>query len=210
MRYLKKGILCLSFAFTLMLLEVPCASALMYDRGSALNDYAQEKPNEATSSIGLPDSGGDAGGTVGAMGAVVTDVESLLSADTYLDGARVEFSAEAIGDTIDAGDGYVWVNVGEGNSLIGVSMTREQSEEIRYFGRYGIEGSVLSIVGTFDIACDTHGGELDVHAEDVRIVSPGRELPAVFDSRKLYLGLALVAGGAILFYAYRRYRLASM
>ncbi|NTU89973.1 MAG: hypothetical protein HGA54_08780, partial [Actinobacteria bacterium] len=58
MRYMKRGILCLSFAFALALSTTPFASALMYDRGSAMNDYAQEKPNDATSIIGAPDSDG--------------------------------------------------------------------------------------------------------------------------------------------------------
>lgn len=97
------------------------------------------------------------------------------------DGAEVVFEAEAIGEALRAPRGQVWVNVLAEDAPIGVVLERAQAVRIGSYGSYARTGDTVRIAGTFNRACDDHGGDRDVHAETLEVVAPGaarRHAPA--------------------------------
>ena len=137
-----------------------------------------------------------------------TTVSALLADNGTLSGQQVSFFAEAIGDPIRSEDGRIWVNVLGDGQLIGVCMTPEQVESITNWGGYCVKGTELQITGTLDLSCSSHGGNLDIHADNVAVISPGGAFAENVQYGELYAGIALVCLGAGLWalYALRRRR----
>jgi len=169
----------------------PVAGAVTYDRGYSSSPYASQQDSSDPSvdeSLGV---------------ALQMTVSELTSADPVMAGSLVSFAGEAIGEPIDADAGHKWVNVSGGGSLIGVYMTDEEAAQITNYGAYGVKGTELDIVGTFDTSCEQHGGDLDVHAAKVGVVSPGGRLSIDPGVWKLYLGVGLMALGGAAWILYR-------
>ncbi len=122
-----------------------------------------------------------------------TEVDSglLLREWEKYDGKEVIFRGEAVGDVLWRGES-AWVAVNDdpysqrafqeagelrgGNSGIGVWMPAAEAEKIKRLGRYRSLGDYLEIVGVFHADCGEHGGDFDIHAVEVRVLRPGREV----------------------------------
>ncbi len=102
----------------------------------------------------------------------VTGTE-LISMRTGLDGEAVVLEGEVIGDRLRGGDGHVWLNVLSGGTAIGVWAPRETAEAVGTFGTWSHTGDTVRVVGTFNEACDEHGGDLDVHATEIAVLASG-------------------------------------
>jgi hypothetical protein len=104
-------------------------------------------------------------------------------------GKTVTFEGEAIGEAMVRGsyawlhlndDGYYLKNVEEGSGLSGynsgmpVWLPADLAREVTTFGDYKHEGDVVQVRGTFNAACAQHGGDTDIHATELRMVTPGR------------------------------------
>ena len=203
--------LAITIVFLAALVLAAPASALLYNGGSYSNEYAKDKPNEATSSWGkVYDSSIFDTNVIDGVTVISVSSSQLVSAQGYLDGALVELTGEAVGDIMRADDGMVWVNVGTNDTLVGVRMSKEDAALISNMGRYGVRGTELAVAGTFHVSCDEHGGELDIHATRVVVKSEGGRIVKPFPQEKLFLAICLVAAGLVFLFAYRRLRTVSL
>jgi hypothetical protein len=90
-------------------------------------------------------------------------------------GKSVVYAGEVVGDVMARGD-FVWANVNDGENAIGIWLSKESAGEIQFAGSYHAEGDRVEITGIFNRACIQHGGDMDIHAQDIRKISPGRQV----------------------------------
>ncbi len=97
----------------------------------------------------------------------------LVVIDRSLDGSRVRVTGEAIGEDLRASKHHRWVNLLDGSTAIGVFVTNELAEQVDVYGDHTHRGDVVEVVGILNIACDEHGGEFDIHAEEFKVIAEG-------------------------------------
>jgi hypothetical protein len=102
----------------------------------------------------------------------ISSTELINNAKQY-DGKQVVYEGEVIGDIMARGD-YAWINVNDGVNAIGIWIEKAQAKDILYSGSYKSKGDRVEVVGVFQRACLQHGGDLDIHAQSLRKISPGR------------------------------------
>ncbi len=123
----------------------------------------------------------------------VSSVELINNAAQY-DGKSVVFAGEVIGDVMARGD-YTWVNVFDGNNALGIWVKKGFTKEIFFTAGYKSKGDVIEVTGVFRRACPQHGGDLDIHADSLRKIIPGRKLVERLNSEKK--NQALILGGLL-------------
>ena len=109
-----------------------------------------------------------------AQPASISSTELINNSRQY-DGITVVFTGEVIGDVMLRGD-FAWVNVNDGENAIGIWMSRELAGTIKFSGSYHSKGDQLEITGVFQRNCTQHGGDMEIHARDMRIISPGNTI----------------------------------
>ncbi len=112
----------------------------------------------------------------------VSSTELVNKARDY-DGKSVIYAGEVIGDVMARGD-FAWVNVNDGENAIGIWLKKESAEEIQFAGSYHARGDRLEISGIFNRGCTQHGGDMDIHAQTVRTISPGGPVREEFNTGK--------------------------
>ncbi len=136
------------------------------------------------------------------------------------DGTTVEFTGEAIGESMVRGD-YAWLhlnddayylkNVEEGAKLGGyntgmpVWLPATETRAITYFGDYKHEGDVVAVTGIFNAACPQHGGDMDIHATSLVVVSVGHPAADPVTLGKVAWAVALALVALLLYFAQRRW-----
>lgn len=125
-----------------------------------------------------------------------------VASDKLIENAKVynnqfvEYQGEAVGDVMDRGS-FAWVNLHDGKNAIGVWLKTGQAAVIKYKGEYKFKGDTILIKGIFHRACPQHGGDLDIHADEVIKVADGN--PMARPIRKTdfgtVIGLFIVAMG---------------
>jgi hypothetical protein len=121
----------------------------------------------------------------------VSGTELINNARKY-DGKSVVYVGEVVGDVMVRGD-FAWVNVNDGESTIGVWMSKELAKEIKFAGSYHARGDQLEITGVFHRSCPQHGGDMDIHAESMRKISSGRVVEEELDITKRNVVFILLA-----------------
>jgi hypothetical protein len=132
----------------------------------------------------------------------------LVEKPKTFNGTTVTFTGEAIGEVMVRGD-YAWIhlnddaymekNVEEGaklggyNSGMAVWIPAALTKTIDTYGDYKHEGSIVTIVGTFNAACKEHGGDMDIHATALTLVRPGHIVDDPIALWKVLLAVALIA-----------------
>ncbi|MDD5347000.1 MAG: DNA-binding protein [Candidatus Omnitrophica bacterium] len=119
----------------------------------------------------------------------------LISKAKEYDGKTVSFEGEVIGDVMQRGD-FVWVNVHDGTTAIGIWMSKDFARSIAETGGYRKTGDRVSISGVFHQHCPEHGADLDIHADGLQVIARGMRLaeePHVSKS-KLALGFGIALG----------------
>jgi hypothetical protein len=104
----------------------------------------------------------------------ISSTELINKAREY-DGKSVVYAGEVVGDVMARGD-FVWANVNDGDNAIGVWLSKELAGQIQFAGSYHAKGDRVEITGVFHRACIQHGGDMDIHAQDIRRISPGRQV----------------------------------
>lgn len=122
------------------------------------------------------------------------------------DGTVVELEGEAVGEALRAQDGKVWVNVSSGGTAVGVVTSERSARAIDAYGRYGWTGSIVRVRGVLNVACDEHGGDLDVHATSFAVVSPGQRRARTVPWWQLGAAATLFATAALALAARARLR----
>ncbi|NLH63198.1 MAG: DNA-binding protein [Erysipelotrichaceae bacterium] len=131
----------------------------------------------------------------------------LIDRAKELDGQTIVYSGEAIG-TIMKRDDVTWVNVNDGDNAIGIDMSEEQAQQIQHLGGYGAVGDTIEIVGVFHRACSEHGGDLDIHATSVKVLSAGHQKDMLMDINGMIFAVIIFIGASV--FVYFTYRKASM
>ena len=107
----------------------------------------------------------------------------LINNAKFYDGKIVTYQGEVIGDVMVRGD-FAWVNVNDGSNAIGVWIDRDLTADILYTGSYKFKGDWVEVTGVFQRACLQHGGDMDIHAQNIRKISPGRPVREELDIGK--------------------------
>lgn len=138
----------------------------------------------------------------------------LVSADQLIDnaaqwdGKKVKFQGEVIGDIMPRGD-YVWINVLDGSSAIGIWLSKSLVPQISFTGQYFAKGDKVEIHGIMHRACQEHGGDLDLHADYAAILEQGGVVSHPIEHDRLWWGIALsvVCILSTVFWRYRERKL---
>jgi len=120
----------------------------------------------------------------------ISSSELINNAKLY-DGKLVTYEGEVIGDIMVRGE-YAWVNVNDGQNAIGVWIEKSLTRDILYTGSYKSKGDWIEITGIFQRACPAHGGDLDLHAQGIRKIRPGRAVLEKLNLTKRNLVLVLL------------------
>jgi len=113
------------------------------------------------------------------------------------DNQRVAFQGEAIGDIMARGN-HAWVNVNDGERAIGIWAKISLTDKITHTGSYRFTGDQVKIVGTFHRACPQHGGDLDIHADEMSVLKIGERIAHPIVWSKITIVIALLIGIIIL------------
>lgn len=142
-------------------------------------------------------------------------IADLAGADSYYDKQTVQVRGEAVGEAIrlTGGEkGFSWVTLrdGDSGSSVSVVMANSDVQKIDMFGAYGKTGSRLRVQGVYNLACEEHEGESDIHAAAVTVEETGFAHPDRFVARDFAPGAIAVVMGlflmALFFYARERAR----
>ena len=131
------------------------------------------------------------------------------------DGQTVGFTGEAIGEAMRRGT-MAWIHLNDDayglaegagadlsgfNGGIGVWVDAQLASRIAFFGDYKRHGDVVEVTGIFHAACPQHGGDMDVHADSLRIIRNGHEVARPIGRSRLLAAGMMVALTALLFLA---------
>jgi len=117
---------------------------------------------------------------------VSTSLDLINDAKQY-DGKTVNYKGEVIGDVMIRKD-HAWLHVNDGTIAIGIWVPKTLIEDIRYVGEYHKKGDIVEVSGTFYRACSEHGGDLDIHASEIKKVTPGSLGIQPISIKKVYIG----------------------
>lgn len=130
--------------------------------------------------------------------------DELIKLDRDLDGTRVTVEGEAIGEDLRADEDHRWVNLLGESVAVGIYMRNADAALIDSFGSYKHSGDIVRVTGIVNIACDQHGGDFDVHAEVVQVVSEGQPIFRPPQMWKLVLASVFFAAFVLLTVMYSR------
>ncbi len=120
---------------------------------------------------------------VASLAQVVRSGELIGHAREY-DGKTVVFEGEVIGDIMQRGD-FLWLNVTDGDNALGVWAPFASARDVTIAGNHKATGDRIKITGIFHRSCPEHGGDLDIHAENIRMVLKGKLLAEKVDPDKV-------------------------
>ena len=141
-----------------------------------------------------------------------TSVYELTQADATYQGNTVQIVGEVVGDTIRAEEdpGKRWITLEaieeEYESSISVLVSESDISLIDTYGGYNRKGTTLQVRGTFYLACPSHEGIIDIHADAVTLVAHGSQTTDEFDIGKFVPGIVLCVIGLLLTLLYRLLR----
>ena len=131
-----------------------------------------------------------------------TSLDLLNNAKQY-DGKTINYKGEVIGDVMIRGD-YAWLHVNDGTIAIGIWAPKTLIEDIRYAGDYHKKGDIVEVTGTFHRSCSEHGGDLDIHASEIKKVISGSPVIQPISRKKVYFGVySLIL--VLLFHALKKF-----
>ena len=133
----------------------------------------------------------------------ITNYNDLIENTKALDGKTVTIKGEAIKEPMRRGD-YTWLNIGDGSNAMGIWVKSSEAEKITVYGDYKHMGDVVKVTGILYRACSEHGGDMDIHAEELKIVEHGQEIAHPVKELKVRASLILMIITIILAAIYYR------
>jgi hypothetical protein len=136
----------------------------------------------------------------------ISSTELIEHAKEY-DGKAVTYEGEVIGDIMTRGE-YAWVNVNDDVNAVGIWAPKSMLAEINHKGTHKEKGDLVEIKGIFHRSCAEHGGDLDIHAENMVKLKDGFSTVEALDLSKVRYAIIF---GIILFLvsvwkAYKKWR----
>ena len=136
-----------------------------------------------------------------------TNIESLSEQGSIYNDHEVQVFGEVIGDCIAATDeGYSWITLtvtdAEDKTSISVLISDEQAGQIDHYGKYGVTGTILQVLGEFHQACSEHDGLADIHCTDSSVLARGVEHPDDFNVGDFAPGIVAILIGLALMLAF--------
>lgn len=126
--------------------------------------------------------------TSAVYGQVLSSQQMVEMAKDY-DGRELEYEGEVVGDIMYRG-GYAWLSINDGYSSIGVWCPTELAKGIISLGGPSFRGDIVRVRGIFHRACNLHGGDLDIHAVELVVLSKGHPKSLVrISKQKVILSL---------------------
>ena len=138
----------------------------------------------------------------------------LINSNDLIDHAKdydnqtVLYEGEVLGDILYRGD-FAWVAVSDGSNTIGCYVSAAQAKQISVVGGYGKRGDRVRVNGVFHRACAEHGGDMDIHANSVTVLSAGERVQVPLNQLVSILAIALPLPAAFLLFLVWRKRTAS-
>ncbi len=131
-----------------------------------------------------------------------TSLDLINNAKQY-DNKTISYKGEVIGDVMIRGD-HAWLHVNDGTIAIGIWAPKMMIQDIRYAGDYHKKGDMVEVSGTFYRSCLEHGGDLDIHASEIKKVTSGSSVIQLISRKKVYSGIfSLIL--VLLFYALKKF-----
>jgi hypothetical protein len=144
-----------------------------------------------------------AASTYGEAAIPLVGTKALIESPRDYDGKEILFEGEAIGDPMRRGD-HAWINVLDSNAAMGVFLPADGLAAISAFGSDKRSGDMVRVRGLFHRACPDHGGDMDIHAYSVEVVSRGVETAHPIGRLRLILAPASLALAFFLFWLWKR------
>ncbi|MHB9153085.1 MAG: hypothetical protein ACYC2S_10550 [Spirochaetales bacterium] len=137
------------------------------------------------------------------MSIVKTSALKLIDNAKAYDGHQVEITGELIGDVMVRGD-YAWISILNEGTAISAWIEKSMLPPDTSIGGYARSGDIVSLRGIFHRACPEHGGDLDIHATSLELVSKGASVNHPVNTSVVLISLTLLVIGVILVSAWRR------
>lgn len=113
----------------------------------------------------------------------------LIEMANSINGRKVAYRGEAVTAIMNRGS-HSWVNLNDGSNAIGVWCKTDDLRDVKSLGGYKSKGDVLEVVGIFNRACSIHRGELDIHAESVKVISAGFPVEERISTKRIKVAIA--------------------
>jgi aspartyl/asparaginyl-tRNA synthetase len=114
----------------------------------------------------------------------------LIEKATLIDGSKIEIRGEVVGDIMKRPNG-VWINVHDGTAALGIWLTPKQGNLVKQGGDYNWQGDRIDVVGSFNKSCPQHGGDMDIHAQQIEVIEEAKPIKHPLQVSKLIWLFAL-------------------
>ena len=128
-------------------------------------------------------------------------INQLIENTAKYDNLVVTVEGEVIGETLERGD-FAWVNLNDTTNAIGIWMKLSDTKQLHYYGDYSHRGDTVKITGRFSRACSEHGGDFDIHCNQIEIVEKGWIVNESVSSNKITATVVLSIITSILLAGY--------
>ncbi|MDP3730084.1 MAG: DNA-binding protein [Candidatus Omnitrophota bacterium] len=122
--------------------------------------------------------------------AVVWSSGELIEKSKELNGRKLSYKGELVTAILASGE-YSWINLNDGSNAIGVWCRSGLLDGVKFAGDYKSRGDVIEVDGILNRACSVHNGELDIHADTVKIVKCGHDVKRVINTNRMQSAAAL-------------------
>ena len=122
--------------------------------------------------------------------AVVWSSNELIEKSKELNGQKLNYRGELVTAILDRGE-YSWANLNDGSNAIGVWCKSSLLDGVKFAGDYKNRGAIIEVNGTLNRACSIHNGELDLHADTVRIIKKGHSLVRPINLKRINFAITL-------------------
>lgn len=95
-------------------------------------------------------------------------IADLIENSKVYDQKQVQLEGEVIGDIMVRGE-IAWVNIADDSGALGLVVPVHLIKQLTP-GRYSQRGSIVAVVGTFSRSCPKHGGDMDIHVTELRVI----------------------------------------
>lgn len=124
----------------------------------------------------------------------IDNFSELVEKGKSLNNKEFIVRGEVIGEALKRKDN-LWINISDGSTSIGLFMNKNLANEIKTFGNYDYTGDIVEVKAIFNVACSEHGGEMDFHVKDLKVIKNGYKSTHKISKNKLvsFSGLTLIA-----------------